>query len=169
MTALISQESKNSKHQQKPNPQDWPELAPVRYIETPEQALAKEIVRKQGENAGKLLIMRSKALFAVVVAALSSVTLNAFYVIPALLRGQANIIILLFALSMVIQLSAAGYFLRAKDPLFAAQVLRLLLIINGLVLLMGFAWIGSLPLTFIIIVLMFNAYKKMEQLKYGGE
>lgn len=169
---MTSKMQELKKAQDRPNTPDiasWPELAPVRYIETPEQALAKEIVRKQGENAGKLLIMRSKALFAVVVAALSSVTLNAFYVIPALLRGQANIIILLFALSMVIQLSAAGYFLRAKDPLFAAQVLRLLLIINGLVLLTGFAWIGSLPLTFIIIVLMFNAYKKMEQLKYGGE
>lgn len=148
--------------------EDWPELAPARPSVTPEQALAKELVRIQAENANKLLIVRSRALLAVVVLIVLSVTQSAFYVVPGFLHGQAGFVSLLFACSMVMHLSAVVYFLRAKDHLLAMQVLRLLLILNGIILFMGFALPGSLPLTLVLLVLIFVSYKRMEQMGYDN-
>lgn len=153
----------------KPDTKDWPELAPTRTAITPDQALAQTVVKMQAENAGKLLVVRTKALLGVVVLALISVVQNIFYVVPPLLRGEANVAVVLLACSMLLQLCATAYFLRAKDPQFAAQVLRLMLIINGVVLLMGFAWLGSLPLTIAILVVMLIAQQRMRQLRYGNE
>jgi hypothetical protein len=167
---MALQEYKNSKRRPSvADTKDWPELAPVKPGPPPEQVLAEAVVKMRAENARKRLVVRSKALLVVVVLALLSVIQDAFHVIPALLRGEATISSLLSAGSMVLQLSTSAYFLMARDPEAAAQVLRLLLILNGLALLIGLAWLDSLPITLASMVLLFIAYKRMDQLKYGGD
>lgn len=145
----------------------WPELEPVRKPATPEQELAKEMVRKSGENAAKLLITRSRELLAVVIIALLSAVITASKIIPSLLQGKANTMVFVFALAALSQLCAAAYFTRARDPAYAELVLRLMLIINGLSLLMGFSWLGSIPIALAGIIAMLLAYGRMAQLKYG--
>lgn len=150
----------------KPTPTDkWPELEPVRPALTPEQALALEKVRLRAENANTLLVKRSRVLLVAVAVGLVSVVINALQVVPALLRGQSSEPTFLTALSMLLQLCAAIYFLRAKDPVTASQILRLLLILNGLILVLGLALLGLPVFTTITLILMFAAYRHMEQLK----
>ncbi len=151
------------------NVKDWPEVAPAHAPLTPEQALALETVKRQAENDSKLLIVRSKALLIATILAVISVAQNAAVVIPPLLRGHTDETIFLLLLSMLVQLCAAGYFLRARDPLFAAQVLRLMMIISALVLFIGLSFIGIMPLTLLTLIFMFSAYKRMDQLKYGRD
>lgn len=148
---------------------DWPELEPSRPNLTPEQALALEKVKQQAINANKLLINRSKAILITAILSLLSVIQNALIVIPGLLDGRAGESTLLLLLNMLFQLLVGGYLLRAKDPLFASQTLRLMLILNGVTLFLGLSFIGIVPLTLLIMAFMFAAYKRLDQLKYGGE
>lgn len=157
----MGQQSEHSKADK----DQWPELQPVRRSLTPEQAFALEKVRRQAENANTYLRKRSGAVLAVIIVSLFSTGLSALHLIPQVLSDDTGGVNLFLALSMVLQLATAGYFLRAKDPLLAAQVVRFMLIMNALVIYLGFSWLGMAPLSLLLLVVMFAAYRQLEQLK----
>lgn len=132
---------------------------------TSDQVLAKELVRIQGEESRQLLIVKSKTLLLTAILAFLSAIQGIFQTIPAILKGEADLGSVLFTAYIVIQLSAAGYFMKAKDPGLATQILKLLLIMNCLFLLLGFIRPDSLPLTLAIVALLIVAYGRMKQLK----
>lgn len=144
--------------------QDWPELAPVRAGLTPDQALAKENLKLQGEAARRPLISRSKALLAATILLILIVIQTAIYVLPPFWQRQIDPLTALFAIVMILDGSAAAYFWKAKDPHFAAQLLKGVITINSLCLLLGLSRLVALPLLLIALVLLVSAYERIKQL-----
>lgn len=148
------------------DPKKWPELQPV--PKTSHQAFAEKMVEVEVAESRKPLIRRVRVLMAAVAVAVFSAAQTLVIIIPELWRGSGAFDALatpLAAFNAVVQVAASGYFVVGKDPDFAAQVVKLLLIFNGLELLMGLAFAGSLVLTLLEIVLLYLAYQKLESLR----
>jgi hypothetical protein len=69
-----------------------------------------------------------------------------------------------------LQIGTAGYFLLARDPDFAQNVLKLLLLVAGLELLMSLVAYGASGwFTLLNMALLFVAYIRMPLLRYGKD
>ncbi|HEY4160647.1 MAG TPA: hypothetical protein VGM08_01145 [Candidatus Saccharimonadales bacterium] len=153
----------------KPNyrdPRQWPELQSV--SKTSLQAFTEKMVQVEAAEARKSLIRRAGVLVAVVIVALLSAAQTLIVVIPQLWRGDGAfdvIVTPLSAFNAAMQIIASGYFIVGKDPDFGVQIVRWLLILNGLELLTGLAVASSLALTLLQIVLLYLAYQKLQSLR----
>lgn len=150
---------------------DWPELELTKSGPNPEQAISQTLIKIRAENSHKRLIMRTKALQIVVILALLSIFQSAFQIVHVFMHSEPRLLIWISTCSIVLQLATAMYFLQAKDPETAENVLRLLLILNVMVLIIGFwfALFGSSLLTTVNLILFYICYKRMSVLKYGGD
>lgn len=148
---------------QKRDPKDWPELQPP--LRSTQQAFTEALVRKESAEAHELLIRRVGVLRILVAVLLLSAGSTLWVILPQLWQGGFDAVTtLLGACNAILAISAAGYFLQSRDPDFAASVVQLLLIFDGLELLISLGAIGSLFTLVVTIIVLFLTYQRLRAL-----
>lgn len=134
---------------------------------TLEQAFALENMKLQAKEANKLLIRRSKPLLLAIILSALSAVYGAFQIIPGMIRGDTGVGLFGLMVTSLIQLLTILYFLRAKDAIAAAQVLRLLAILYGLQLFFSFSLMPLQPHIIVLLLFIVVAQGQVARFRYN--